>query len=601
MTSEPSGKALSAEGSGDVTRERLQDALRVARRELLSRRLPAGYWEGHLSSSALSTATAVTALLLAAEPDDASLLAAGVRWLSDHQNADGGWGDTPDSPSNLATTLLCFSALTLAAAVAGAAEALTRATPYVHARTGSTAHERVAAITAAYGADHTFAVPILMNCAIAGLVDWGSIPGLPYELAVLPQSWYRVANLQVVSYALPALIAVGLALEYHRPLLHRRSSLLRRLVSGVVRQKLVKLQPLTGGFLEAAPLTAFVCMALLTLDGRSHRATAMVLHKGLSFLRRSVRPDGSWPIDTNLSAWVTSGSMSALQVSGGLPAQEAQITREWLMARQTHERHPYTGADPGGWGWSHLPGSVPDADDTSGALLALMGHADAQTVDAGVQWLLDLQNRDGGWPTFCRGWGRLPFDQSCDDITAHALRALHASEHRAGTALSRSAAIARAIDRGLDHLSGRQRPDGSWVPLWFGNQTAPAHLNPVLGTARVLLAWAELDRNAEEALEGLQFLVSAQNADGGWGGAPGVPSTIEETALTLCALSQWPTECGIALQRGLEYLITRVENGDWTSPAPVGLYFASLWYSEALYPIIWTVEALGRALVAFSS
>ncbi|MEZ6048428.1 MAG: hypothetical protein R3C11_23220 [Planctomycetaceae bacterium] len=42
-----------------------------------------------------------------------------------------------------------------------------------------------------------------------------------------------------------------------------------------------------------------------------------------------------------------------------------------------------------------------------------------------MNWLLDLQNRDGGWPTFCRGWGALPFDRSAPDLTAHALRALH--------------------------------------------------------------------------------------------------------------------------------------------------------------------------------
>ena len=622
-------------GPADPATDRIHNALRLARRELLSRRLPAGYWEGYLSSSALSTATAVTALFLAANPTDAPLVAAGVRWLSDNQNADGGWGDTTDSPSNLATTLLCFSALTLASEGPDAVAALSRAAPYVTAHTGTSPRDRVAAITAAYGEDRTFAVPILMNCAIAGLVDWRDIPSLPYELAVLPQSWYRLTNMQVVSYALPALIAVGLALEYHR-----RPSPLRRLVSNLVKRKLVTLQPLTGGFLEATPLTAFVCMALLFLPGQSTTATDTVLSKGLDFLRRSMRPDGSWPIDTNLSAWVTSSALNALGISGGLPVADAQMTRDWLTEHQVRQRHPYTGAAPGGWGWSHLPGSVPDADDTAAALLALVDHADTETITAGAKWLLDLQNSDGGWPTFCRGWGNLPFDKSCDDITAHALRALHASSSRlagvppasdcsagactrvgrtskfAGPAdgelgssphaempppysgnasASCSRAITRAISRGLDHLSERQRPDGSWVPLWFGNQAAPERLNRVLGTSRVLLAWAELDRNAEEALQGLRFLVNAQNPDGGWGGAPAVPSTIEETALAISALSQWPDQCDTALRRGLDYLLTRVENGDWTTPAPIGLYFASLWYSESLYPVIWTVEALGRA------
>ena len=29
---------------------------------------------------------------------------------------------------------------------------------------------------------------------------------------------------------------------------------------------------------------------------------------------------------------------------------------DWLMRQQFKERHPYTGASPGGWGWTDLPG-----------------------------------------------------------------------------------------------------------------------------------------------------------------------------------------------------------------------------------------------------
>src|SRR5262249_50079555 len=95
--------------------------------------------------------------------------------------------------------------------------------------------------------------------------------------------------------------------------------------------------------------------------------------------------------------------------------------------QQTKEVHPYTGAAPGAWGWSHLPGSVPDCDDTPGAMLALLstgahwdrwGHA--------RNWVKGLQNRDGGWPTFCRGWGKLPFDRSGTVLTAPSMRAFGA-------------------------------------------------------------------------------------------------------------------------------------------------------------------------------
>jgi len=47
-----------------------------------------------------------------------------------------------------------------------------------------------------------------------------------------------------------------------------------------------------------------------------------------------------------------------------------------------------------------------------------------------------------------------------------------------------------------------------------------------------------------------------------------------------------------AVERGAEYLVRRVEDGTWVQPAPLGLYFASLWYAEQMYPLSWAVEAL---------
>src|SRR5262249_49127559 len=152
--------------------------------------------------------------------------------------------------------------------------------------------------------------------------------------------------------------------------------------------------------------------------------------------------------------------------------------------------------DPGGWAWTDLPGGVPDADDTSGALLALshLGETDSirvlEAVEKGIRWLLSLQNRDGGWPTFCRGWGALPFDRSSQDITAHALRAIACwrdqivswrSTPRFVEDLDRSMVI------GTRYLIREQRSDHSWVPLWFGNQHSTEDENGVYGTSRVLL------------------------------------------------------------------------------------------------------------------
>src|SRR5207245_386928 len=100
-------------------------------------------------------------------------------------------------------------------------------------------------------------------------------------------------------------------------------------------------------------------------------AAARVIDKGVEFIVNSARPDGSWPIDSNLSVWVTTLAVNALADAADIEAlDQKEILLNWLLAQQGKERHPYTGADPGGWGWSHLPGSVPDCDDTPGAMLA---------------------------------------------------------------------------------------------------------------------------------------------------------------------------------------------------------------------------------------
>ena len=274
-----------------------------------------------------------------------------------------------------------------------------------------------------------------------------------------------------------------------------------------------------------------------------------VVLRGLDFLAGTARNDGAWPIDTNLATWVTTQALAALAAGGNLESQlgpdQRGNLRRWLLDQQYCSLHPYTHADPGGWAWTDLPGGVPDADDTAGALLALshLGPIDAessQAACAGVEWLLDLQNTDGGIPTFCRGWGRLPFDRSSPDLTAHALLAWSSWQRTVPPRLRSRLQSARR--GGVKYLSVSQREDGTWVPLWFGNQSAPGEENPTYGTARVVLALNRLAGDGGVPVEdmrrrGIHWLVNAQNADGGWGGAEGVDSTIEETALAVQALA----------------------------------------------------------------
>lgn len=783
----------------------LADVKRVRRQlidELLEMQEPGGYWTGELSTSALSTATTCVAfnelckagVTAAAGQPLRPLIDRGVQWLIDNVNADGGWGDTTKSKSNISTTTLCRAAI---AACSGSAErgseekaeVLQRANAWIEK--ARQAHSTLAAaIVARYGKDKTFSVPILMQCALAGVVEWKEIPRLPFELAVLPHRFYAAVKLPVVSYALPALIAIGQLLHFKNPTWFLPLRWFRTAAINRTLRKLASLQPSNGGFLEAAPLTGFVTMALAATG----RANHVVAQKGAEFLVNSVRPDGSWPIDTNLSTWVTTLIVNALGDSARDELPNPDATVRWLLDQQHTEVHPFTNAAPGGWAWTPLPGGVPDADDTAGAIRALMylrprsqgrgssgedqaeptpqfvvptsesgqnvpftaqeGEAPAEPptrsnnvdkessvrdqppatgqrssgedrgssraddaacsadlrvgtdrsvhsnapsdtdavclplttteeVDTaaanGLRWLMSLQNRDGGIPTFCKGWGTLPFDRSSCDITAHAaLAASHVNLVGLGEVLPvlRNRCREHGIDmnseagkeqRNAIHqqirdtsilandkllervckstwnaglfLQANQRSDGSWTPLWFGNENLEVEENPVYGTARVAIslfndrtfmaARARIEAKTSgdsEAIalrphEAILFLVLQMDKETcGIGGGEGTPASVEETAVAVEAIlgaakvvrSNHPRsrrlrryqETGDSTpwlkpwmyEQPLRYLVDAIDRGEHRDAKPIGFYFAKLWYYEKLYPYAFSLGALQAAV-----
>ena len=715
----------------------LDNAIRAARSHLLGLRTADGHWTGELSSSALATATAAFALAVVARETGTTefspLIRGGLDWLARHQNADGGWGDTVACRSNASATVLAWA--TLDPADAGLAAAMPR--DPAHAAAARTAEDWLAraagslqprdlarTIDARYAGDRTFSAPILTMCALAGRLGagrdaWRYVYPLPFELAVLPHALWRRLRLRVVSYALPALVAIGQARHHFRPpSIASPLRLVRRLARRRTLNLLTAIQPPSGGFLEAAPLTSFVAMSLAAAGHARHPA----VEHAVGFLTATVRPDGSWAIDTNLATWVTTLAVAALagrtpeaglrpgeagpDFLEALPPDAGQRIAGWLIAQHHRAEHPYTHAPPGGWAWTDLAGGVPDADDTAGALVALRHLAPVEpyqplenvaqppsaennvnsaqpraavphhgppssagcyveSAAAGARWLMDLQNSDGGIPTFCRGWGRLPFDRSSPDLTAHAIAAWIAwlPDIPAALRMRAAAAVARAVA----YLEHTQTPDGTWIPLWFGNEHAPREENPTYGTARVVAALATLapvlapaasdfafhpDPVRAMIARGANWLLASRGVDGGWGGDRGTPPSIEETALAVDALArllppppaaagsvaqppsavqQVPAEAHArgrachnpdkatlapagdlpvcqpllgaavdpailrgAVLRGAEWLIERTRGGTVFEPAPIGFYFAKVWYSEQLYPVIFTVAALQR-------
>lgn len=642
--------------------QRLKSAYGTVRERLLAERNEDGHWTGELSTSALSTATATMAIvqILKRRPDGGasgdlnsgsagsaesanldSLVDGGLHWLANNQNEDGGWGDTVKSFSNISTSMLAHAVFHAASRTAEFAETVSKAKAYIDETGG------VPAVIRRYGKDKTFSVPILTHCALAGLVDWKQVTSLPFEMACLPAKFYKTVRMPVVSYALPALIAIGqVKFHFHKPW-NPVARAIRWLSISRSLNVLIKIQPPNGGFLEAAPLTSFVTMSLAAMGLHEH----LVAKRGLQFLIDSVRPDGSWPIDTNLATWGTTLAINALR--DDLPGDAVQPVLNWLLDQQYKEVHPFTNADPGGWAWTDLPGGVPDADDTPGAILAVnrlasqVGRNESrpdqadrrgsgsdqpetgnvtrpsalnlpdqrlsarsglqtsgqtsrqlpenlqQPIANAITWLLNLQNRDGGWPTFCKGWGTLPFDRSSADITAHALRSL--VQHVANTP-GVDQRVKQSVDRGFKFLQRVQRDDGSWYPLWFGNQHHPDEENPTYGTGRVLMAYRDAEMiGTQVAQRGYEWLQANQNDDGGWGGQKGIQSTIEETSLAVEALLSVDSAESCVLN-GLEWLIGRIEANEYSEPTPIGFYFAKLWYFERLYPLTFLASALNRSI-----
>ncbi len=609
-----------------MNKEALENQFSILCNRLKEERNEQGFWSGRLSSSALGVAVAIVAFKVNGDVNDNERILNGLRWLTTNQNADGGFGDTPESESNVSTTLLSYAAiffcqhetpvypLSRFERLSGlnCDANLQKINQYLNSQNIELKSDTICkSILKFYGNDYTFSVPILSMLFICKVIDDSSlrhIPQLPFEFTLLPASLYRFFNLQVVSYAIPALVAVGIFIFKNRK---RSNFIIHSIRNKSIKKSLTKLEnmmPESGGFLEAIPLTAFVCMCLISSDIKNFK----VIDKGINFLRNQQRTDGSFPIDTDLSTWVTTLSIKALgsKINQVLDINAIDKLRLHLLNLQYKTKHPFNQAQAGGWGWTNFSGSVPDADDTSGAILALLQlytgtNKENEAIISGCLWLLSIQNADGGLPTFCKGWGRLPFDSSCADITGHGFGALGGCIEKLKDKIPTD--IQKKLTSGatkmLHFLEKNQNADGSWLPLWFGNQLATDKKNPVYGTARVsvyledCLQYESISDQHKSLIENMlkrskNFILNQQNVDGSWGGKLGLAGTIEETSLSMsCLAKTHKTVCESAF-----YWLQNEYSRNNLKSSPIGLYFAALWYDERLYPLTAYIEAINRCL-----
>ncbi|TVX93626.1 prenyltransferase/squalene oxidase repeat-containing protein [Paenibacillus agilis] len=369
-----------------------------------------------------------------------------------------------------------------------------------------------------------------------------------------------------------------------------------------------------GTLYSYASATFLMIFALLALGyDRNHPRITKAIQGLKSFVCPS---DKHWHIQNSPpTIWDTALISHAFQ-QAGLPVQHGAIQRAgaYLLSRQQHKfgdwqfHNPNT--PPGGWGFSDINTIIPDIDDTTAALRAINKLASSNTsyaaaYDKGLQWLLSMQNDDGGWPAFEKNTNKtiltwLPYDganaaltdPSTADLTGRTLEYLGSTAQ-----LKLEHAFVR---RGADWLMNHQQQDGSWYGKWG--------ISYIYGTWAAVtgLAAVGVDASNPALVRAARWLSRIQNQDGGWGEScesdrkktyiPLHLSTPSQTAWALDALiavSPQPTE---EIERGIQnllYMLQHPNKQSNTYPTGAGLPGNFYIYYHS-YNYIWPLLTLAN-------
>jgi squalene-hopene/tetraprenyl-beta-curcumene cyclase len=279
--------------------------------------------------------------------------------------------------------------------------------------------------------------------------------------------------------------------------------------------------------------------------------------------------------------WDTALAAHALMEAGGTEA-ELSVDRAlvWLKPLQVLDTVGDWAATrpnvrPGGWAFQYANPHYPDTDDTAVVVMAMdRALARAPTGDStyceaiarGREWIIGMQSRNGGWGAFDADnsyeyLNQIPFsdhgallDPPTADVSARCASMLaQLGERRGGGG---------ALDKAIAYLERTQESDGSWYGRWG--------MNYIYGTWSVLSALnaAGVDPSSDVVRKAVRWLVSIQNADGGWGedgesykldykGYEPAPSTASQTAWALMGLMAAGEVDHPAVKSGISYLLSR--------------------------------------------
>jgi squalene-hopene/tetraprenyl-beta-curcumene cyclase len=319
--------------------------------------------------------------------------------------------------------------------------------------------------------------------------------------------------------------------------------------------------------------------------------------------------------------WDTAlAAQTLLEVGTPTAEKSARCGLEWLKPRQILDtvgdwaaRRP--DVRPGGWAFQYANAHYPDLDDTAVILMAMdrasqrqsagISSDYRQSIDRGREWVLGLQSRNGGWGAFDadNNYGYLnhiPFsdhgallDPPTADVTARCVSMLAQLGDKRGES--------KALDRSLAYLKRTQQKDGSWYGRWG--------MNYIYGTWSVLCALnaAGIDPASDEVRRAVEWLVSIQNPDGGWGedgesyrldyeGYEPAASTASQTAWAILGLMAASEVDHPAAARGIDYLVrTQGKDGFWNEARFTATGFPRVFYLRYHgYPKFFPLWALAR-------
>jgi squalene-hopene/tetraprenyl-beta-curcumene cyclase len=635
---EESGGARSS-GVFPALAERLSEAIDRGANYLLSLQASEGYWLGELEADTTLESDYIFYLHVIgkAQPDRIAKLANYVRR---RQLEDGGWNIYFGGPSELNATIKAYVALRLAGDPAES-EPLLRARARIHELGGLEASNSYTRI----------------YMALVGAVGWDMVPAVPPELMLLPNwfainiyemsSWTRgiVIPLMILyankpRFSVPDGISVetlyrdpsrkALGLEWDKQLfswrnfflaLDRGLKLYERVPWKPLRQRALRqarewmLEHLerTEGLAAIYPAMMNSIFALLAL-GHSPDDPLTAREIG-EFSRFEIEQGDTIRVQPCVSpVWDTAIAMVALEEAGLPPNHPALVqAADWLLANQIVGSGDWMiktpGVMPGGWAFEFRNDFYPDVDDTAFVLMALqrVDYPDKARMEAatrrGLEWLLAMQNRDGGWGAFDHNNDRhflchIPFadhnamiDPSTADVTARVVECLG----RHGWPANHP-----KIRRAVQFLLKDQTEEGPWFGRWG--------VNYVYGTSGVLRALETVALTARDFCQrAVEWLRAVQNPDGGFGESiasyydPALKgkgtSTASQTAWGLIGLLAASGEMeDPAITRAANHLVEQQEaNGSWSEDEFTGTGFPCVFYLKYhLYRNYFPLYALAR-------